>query len=602
MAKGINYNARNFVEVRTELINFIRQYYPELYSDFNDASIGQMLLELNAAVADMLSFNTDRMFQETQLEYAQERSSVLAMGRTLGLKIPGVRPSVSLVDFRVTVPPLGDSFNNTYCPILQYGSQVQGGGQIFEVAEDINFKSPLSVGGTPNRLVIPNKDSNNQLISYDIVKRESVVNGQTKIIKQNIRPANIKPFMEIIIPETNVISIEQIKMVDGLNATQPTLSQFLKFEDRFYEVDSLAEGQVFIKDERGVSDNITVTPGTWVDIDKKFVMDYTDKGFCRLTFGSGINNAEPLSNYLTNNALTQVETLLNNRSLGELPKVNSTVFVRYRVGGGTTSNIGPNTLQSKGLTNILTTGAIQSNNDMVNSSLRVNNPIPAIGGADAPNLEELRNLIKYNFASQNRAVTIRDYLALMSKMNSKFGAAFRSGISENQNKIEVSTLGLGSDGKLTNVATVTMRDNMSRYLANYRMINDYVTITGGKIINIGIDVYVFIDSDYNKSVVSAEMITKVTEYFQVSKQEMGQNVYLADLSKELNNIDGVLNITEIKVFNKVGGDYSLDQVTQPYVNSATKEIDTSGNLTLYGNFNTMFEIKFAQINIRVIAK
>ena len=65
MAKRINYNARNFLEVRSELINFVKQYYPELFSDFNDASVGQMLLELNAAVADMLSFNTDRAFHFT---------------------------------------------------------------------------------------------------------------------------------------------------------------------------------------------------------------------------------------------------------------------------------------------------------------------------------------------------------------------------------------------------------------------------------------------------------------------------------------------------------------------------------------------------------
>ena len=72
MAKKINYFARNFVDVRTELFNFIKQYYPDLFSDFNDASVGTMLLELNAATADMLSYHTDRMFQETQIDYAQE--------------------------------------------------------------------------------------------------------------------------------------------------------------------------------------------------------------------------------------------------------------------------------------------------------------------------------------------------------------------------------------------------------------------------------------------------------------------------------------------------------------------------------------------------
>ena len=59
MAKKINYYARNFADVRTELLSFVRQYYPDIFNDYNDASVGMMLLELNAAVGDMLSFHTD---------------------------------------------------------------------------------------------------------------------------------------------------------------------------------------------------------------------------------------------------------------------------------------------------------------------------------------------------------------------------------------------------------------------------------------------------------------------------------------------------------------------------------------------------------------
>ena len=70
MAKKINYYSRNFADVRQELIWFVKQYYPDIFNDFNDASVGMMLLELNAAVGDMLSFQTDRMFQETQIDFA----------------------------------------------------------------------------------------------------------------------------------------------------------------------------------------------------------------------------------------------------------------------------------------------------------------------------------------------------------------------------------------------------------------------------------------------------------------------------------------------------------------------------------------------------
>jgi hypothetical protein len=63
--KGIGYNSRNFADIRTDLVNMVGQYYPDIFNDFNDASVGMMLLELNAAVGDMLSLNTDRMFRNT---------------------------------------------------------------------------------------------------------------------------------------------------------------------------------------------------------------------------------------------------------------------------------------------------------------------------------------------------------------------------------------------------------------------------------------------------------------------------------------------------------------------------------------------------------
>ena len=195
MAKKINYSARNFADTREELINFVRQYYPEIFSDFNDASVGMMLLELNAAVADMLSFNTDRMFQETQIDFAQERKSVLAMARTFGLKVPGKRPSISLVDWSVTVPVNGDTFDIEYAPIITRGAQATGAGKVFETVDDIDFSSPFTTGGIPNRLVLPNVDSNGTILNYTLVKREIVINGVTKIFQRVLRQEDVKPFL-----------------------------------------------------------------------------------------------------------------------------------------------------------------------------------------------------------------------------------------------------------------------------------------------------------------------------------------------------------------------------------------------------------------------
>ena len=120
MPKKINYNARNFQDVRSELIRFVKEYYPEIFNDFNDASVGMMLLELNAAVGDMLSTNTDRMFQETQIDYAQQTASIYQIARNLGFNVGGKTPSVTLVDFTVTVtlPQLLDQVPHPSCLAL----------------------------------------------------------------------------------------------------------------------------------------------------------------------------------------------------------------------------------------------------------------------------------------------------------------------------------------------------------------------------------------------------------------------------------------------------------------------------------------------------
>jgi len=177
--KKISYTTRDFQSLRNELINFTKTYYPDLIDNFNDASVFSVLMDLNAAVSDNLHFNIDRSIQETVLQYAQQPSSIFNIARTYGLKIPGQRPSVSLVELTITVPANGDAENLSYCGILRRGSQVLGGGQTFETVYDVDFASPLNAEGYPNRKKIPNFDSNGTLINYDIVKLETVVNGTT---------------------------------------------------------------------------------------------------------------------------------------------------------------------------------------------------------------------------------------------------------------------------------------------------------------------------------------------------------------------------------------------------------------------------------------
>ena len=603
--QGINYINRTFADIRSDLIDMVRQYYPQTLNDYNDASVGMMLIELNAAVCDVLSFNTDRMFQETQIDYAQERKSVLSLARTFGLKIPGKRPSVTIVDFSVTVPAFGDTFDISYAPIIRAGSQVSGAGKIFETSDDIDFSSPFTVGGIPNRLILPNFDANNKLINYTLVKREIVINGYTKIFKRVINSTDVKPFLEITLPDNNVISIDSVITLQGTNFTKdPSPEQFLDLDKRWFEMDALAEDKIFIEDNQTISDNAGIKPGKWITVDRKFIREYTDLGFTKITLGGGNQDTSSLTDFDTNASLVnQIGDFINNMSLGTTPTANTTMYVKYRVGGGSDTNLGPNVLTSLGIVNINVNGANSTINNSVKTSLKVNNAFPALGGRDIPSVDEVRNLVKYNFSAQNRAVTIKDYQSRISLMPGKFGVPFRTGVFEEQNKIKVYILGLDGNAKLSNASTSVLKSNISNYLADYRMMNDYVEIANGKIINLGFEVDLFIDKKISQSQIISQVINEIKSFMDINKFQMGDNVYISSLIETINNIGGVLNVIDLRIFNKVGGGkYSLNETSQPYIDAVTREIDISQDYTLYGEANGLFEILDPSVDIKCRVK
>ena len=252
MSKQISYATRDFAGLREELVDLTKQYYPELISNFNDASIYSVLLDMNAGIADNLHYHIDRVWQETMLDFAQQRQSLFHIAKTYGIKLPGPRPSIALCDFSINVPVRGDKDDERYEGILKSGAQVSGGGQIFEIVEDIDFSNPFNSKGEPNRLKIPNFDGNNRLVSYTITKREAVINGVTRIYRRVISSVDQKPFLKIFLPERNILGVTSVIHKDGSGyGANPTSDEFVSSDNRWYEVKSLIEDKIFVEHPTG---------------------------------------------------------------------------------------------------------------------------------------------------------------------------------------------------------------------------------------------------------------------------------------------------------------------------------------------------------------
>jgi hypothetical protein len=598
--KKISYTTRDFQQIRTELINFTKTYYPDVIDNFNDASIFSALIDLNAAVTDNLQFNIDRSIQETVLQFAQQRSSIYNIARTYGLKIPGQRPSVALVEFSIVVPAFGDSEDLRYCGILRRGAQVNGAGQVFETVYDIDFASDFNNDGFINRLKIPNFDANNTLINYTIVKREVVVNGITKVFKRVITANDIRPFFELFLPERNVLGVTSVLLKDGVNyANVPTTEEFLGVNNRWYEVRALVEDRVFVEDPTKVSDRPGIKVGRYIQTANKFITEYTPEGYMKMTFGGGTQSAdEQLREFARNGYVLDLYKYSNNLGLGSTLKANTTLFIQYRVGGGTSSNLGVNVITQIGTISFAVNGPNAIINTNVFNSLTVKNVTAAIGGAGIPTTEEIRNYVTFNFAAQNRAVTINDYDALIRNMPSQFGAPAKAAVVEENNKIRIKIASFDSNGALTEVNSTTLLSNVANYLSNYRMINDYISVENASIIDLSLEIFVVLDGSSNQGDVVSRIINLVTLYFSPANRQMGQNVYISEVRSQIQNQNGVISVSGIDVFNKVGGLYSSSQTSQRYLDSETRKIELIDE-TIFAEPSQIYQVRFPTKDIIV---
>ena len=682
--KTISYLNSNYNEFREGIIDKTQKYYPDLFSSYNDASIGSWLIDVMSDISDTLRYNIDRMYQETDVDSATTRESINQIARTNGLKISGPKCAIVEIELSCKIPMNnsnnGVSGNNLsrgdekYCPVIKRGTLVSNGAQTFEIVEDVDFANQFDINGISNRQIIPNKDSNGNTVSYTYKKLTMARSGHSKIYKKIITNEDIVPFMNIIINDNNICNIESILMKEGTSlVNDPNISEFYideeQFKDktnkpveRFFEVDNLIDQYRFgyvvdknttdgyynpvyetidefqlvdengelVYDENGevVTEIVrTAMKGQWKRLKNKFITEFTDENKLKITFGSGLRNqygnipkdAREFTKYM----MSRMEA---NDYMGVLPKAGCTLYILYRVGGGLESNVGANTINTLTYTNMVIDGNCNDPNDgkkkmSVKNTLTVTNPTPSYGGKDIPSDEEVKYLIKYNNATQNRCVTLKDYYNKISEIHPKYGCPFRHSVVEVNNKLVIYTLGLDYQGRLNSVLSEAVANNMKEYLSMYKNINDFVEIRSGKVINLAFDINVYIDKSYDKSEVVKRIIELVQDYMDIRRHIMGEDIFLGDLEKEISKLDGVINLIALRCYNKVGSEegYSDNEINQTTVDSNSEcsimkndqlggsynenEIDLSeSEKVLYSSIDSMFEIRYPNQDIQIFCK
>ena len=98
--RDIKYINREFGDLKSSLIEYAKNYFPDTYNDFSEASPGQLFIEMAAYVGDVLSYYQDTQLQETFLQHAKNPANLSSLAYMMGYRPKAT--AASSVDLTIT--------------------------------------------------------------------------------------------------------------------------------------------------------------------------------------------------------------------------------------------------------------------------------------------------------------------------------------------------------------------------------------------------------------------------------------------------------------------------------------------------------------------
>ena len=430
--KDIKYLNKDFTAFRANLIEFAKTYFSKTYSDFNESSPGMMFIEMASYIGDSLSYYIDDTLKESLMPYAEDIQSVIALAQFLGYKPKVTSPAITTISVYQLVPSIGSGVSNI--PDSKYYLRIKEGMIIQSKNNSIQFRTTdvVDFNDSNNReITIYQRDASTGEPIFYLVKK--YVNAISAIQKEtNYTFGSYQPFQTIELPDTDIIQIYDVRDSNS---------------NKYYEVPYLGQEMVFVDNPNTeTNDNDlyqfkTTVPYILKTIKtpKRFTTKINQDSTTTIQFGAGDPSAsdEQLIPNLKNvglglpNSISRLEesfdptNFLKTKTYGTSPS-NTTITVKYFVGGGVSSNVGQGELttissvQYEDDTTSLTAQQLTAYNTIKNS-LAVDNEVPAVGGRGGETIEEIRQNALANFGAQNRAVTAKDYQIRVLSLPSKYG-------------------------------------------------------------------------------------------------------------------------------------------------------------------------------------
>jgi hypothetical protein len=603
--RDIKYVNKDFNEFRSQLLNFAQTYFPTTYTDFTPSSPGVMFMEMASYVGDVLSFYIDNQIQENFLQYARQSNNLYELAYMFGYKPKATGLATVDIDFFQLLP--AKTIGSDTVPDYDYALYIDSNTQVssrttntkFIIEDPIDFTISSSLDPT----IVSVAQIAGDIPTYYLLKKTRKATSGT-INTVGFSFGSPVEFATVSISGVNIAGIIDIVDSDG---------------NTWYEVDHLAQELVF----DGIKNTNINDPNNYQNSDdtpyilqtkqvqRRFTTRFINPTILQLQFGSGNPNDND-ENILPNpsnvglglpfekNKLTTAYSPTNfifTNTYGIAPS-NTTLTVRYLVGGGVESNVNANDLTS------LNTSTIRFLNNNLNSttaqyifnSIASNNENAASGGKGGDSIEELRQNTISNFSTQLRNVTADDYLVRALSMSPRYGTVAKAYTEKPKADDANTTLNLyvltyNTNGNLA-ISSTTLKNNLKTYINQYRMIGDTISIKDAFIINIACDFEIITLPNYNSNEVIFRCISSLQTYFNINNWQINQPIVLRDIIILLDNIEGIQTVNKVNITNKAGTTSGYSQYAYDIAGATQKGI-------IYPSLDpSIFELKYPNTDIK----
>lgn len=546
--KQVSFTNKDFSSLRNELQRYALTHFSDNIIDFSDASLGGLILDMGAYVGDVLAYYIDHQFNENSIENAIEIGNIERLVREAGIKIPPASPSYAEIDLTIVVP--AQLVNGEYkpkttaLPVIKKNSVFStSSGVDFLLLDDVDFSEQNTSGNLVANQSVGSVVSG-QINSFIMSRKGQVSSSRIKIERFEM-PDTFEKFRTIVLENDNVGEIISIIDTSG---------------DEYYEVDTLTQDTVFkVIPNSSYDSELVRSRLEMVRAPKRFITTRSiSSGKTTIRFGAGNENnsdedviPDPSEHALklfgNRSSLPTIaidpNNFLSTQTLGISPQ-NTALTVTYRYGGGLNHNVAAGQISSVKTLLSSFSGASSFDVSNVRASLSVNNFKSAKGGEDEPTAEELRNIAIFNRSSQNRIVTREDLIARVYTLPNNLGRVFRVGVSDNPRNPRGSILYIVSrnKNKFLTVSSDTLKQNLAKFLGQYRLVNDAIDILDAKIINFGIDYKVTMKEGFIPEVVIENINNKIKRYFKIENMYIDKPIKTGDITNIIINTNGVDNL------------------------------------------------------------